>query len=89
MHKLLDRRTTRTWTQLTHAHNRYVRSRTTHERDQVSGRVCDGFIPNTTPRASSHSPPHLPSVRAAAAGRQIGERHRRHTPSIPCFPGAW
>jgi hypothetical protein len=37
---------TRTWTQLTHAHKRYARSRTTPERDQASGRVCDGFIPN-------------------------------------------
>jgi hypothetical protein len=37
---------TRTWTQLTHAHKRYARSRTTPERDQASGRVCDRFIPN-------------------------------------------
>jgi hypothetical protein len=44
--KLLDRRTTRTWTQLTHAHKRYARSRTTPERDQASGHACDGFIPN-------------------------------------------
>jgi hypothetical protein len=36
----------RTWTQLTHAHNRYARSRTTPEHDQASGRACDGFIPN-------------------------------------------
>jgi hypothetical protein len=42
-------RTIRTWTQLTHAHNRYARSQTTPERDQTSGRACDGFIPNNHP----------------------------------------
>jgi hypothetical protein len=33
--------------QLTHAHKRYARRQTTPERDQASGRACDGFIPNT------------------------------------------
>jgi hypothetical protein len=32
----------------TYAHNRYARSRTTPERDQASGRACDGFIPNSS-----------------------------------------
>jgi hypothetical protein len=41
---------TRTWTQLTHAHNHYARSRTTPVRDQASGRACDRFIPNSRSR---------------------------------------
>jgi hypothetical protein len=43
---------TRIWTQLTHTHNRYARSRTTPEHDQASERACDGFIPNRIAPAS-------------------------------------
>jgi hypothetical protein len=51
------------------------------------------FVPSSffafmsaTPQTSSHSLPHLASVHVGSAGCQIGERHRRHTPSVPYFP---